>query len=179
MGDNPRIEELRRRVQMDPASIAFAALAEEYRREGRFDDAVATCATGLRRHPSYLSAHVTLGRALVATGQIDQARQSFEHVLQLAPENLAAIRGLAELHTLNEGASEEQGSVGAASAATASIAAPAESVVPRQGSHPPLALVAPIPHHTPTALPALVGLEDFLGAISRARGPVAGGLDAR
>ena len=30
MADSPRIEELRRRVQSDPASIAFAALAEEF-----------------------------------------------------------------------------------------------------------------------------------------------------
>ena len=30
MAENPRIEELRRRVQLDPASIAFAALAEEF-----------------------------------------------------------------------------------------------------------------------------------------------------
>ena len=31
MAHSARIEELRRRVQQDPASIAFAALAEEYR----------------------------------------------------------------------------------------------------------------------------------------------------
>ena len=54
MADTARIEELRRRVQMDPASIAFAALAEEYRRAGQFDDAIATCRTGLQRHPAYL-----------------------------------------------------------------------------------------------------------------------------
>lgn len=98
MADNPRIEELRRRVQSDPASIAFAALAEEYRRAGRFDEAVATCATGLKRHPSYLSAHVTLGRALIELGQYDDAREELEFVLRAAPENLAAIRGLAEIH---------------------------------------------------------------------------------
>ena len=35
MGDSPRLEALRRRVLADPASVAFAALAEEYRRAGR------------------------------------------------------------------------------------------------------------------------------------------------
>src|SRR3989304_3942152 len=98
MADSPRIEELKRRVQSDPASIAFAALAEEYRRAGRFEDAIQTCVTGLRRHPAYLSAHVTLGRALIEVGQYDEAREELEHVLKLAPENLAAIRGLAEIH---------------------------------------------------------------------------------
>ena len=43
MADSPRIEELKRRVQSDPASIAFAALAEEYRRAGRFEEAIETC----------------------------------------------------------------------------------------------------------------------------------------
>ncbi len=98
MADSPRIEELKRRVQSDPASIAFAALAEEYRRGGRFDEAIDTCKTGLTRHPSYLSAHVTLGRALIEVGRLSEAREQLEYVLKLAPENLAAIRGLAEIH---------------------------------------------------------------------------------
>lgn len=98
MADSPRIEELKRRVQSDPASIAFAALAEEYRRSERFEEAIATCTAGLVRHPSYLSAHVTLGRALIEVGRLDAAREELEYVLKLAPENLAAIRGLAEIH---------------------------------------------------------------------------------
>jgi tetratricopeptide (TPR) repeat protein len=98
VADSPRIEELKRRVQSDPASIAFAALAEEYRRAGRFDEAIETCTTGLVRHPSYLSAHVTLGRALIEVGRLQEARTELEYVLKLAPENLAAIRGLAEIH---------------------------------------------------------------------------------
>lgn len=98
MADSPRIEELKRRVQVDPASIAFAALAEEYRRAERYQEAIDTCAAGLVRHPSYLSAHVTLGRALMELGRLQEAQQELEFVLKLAPENLAAIRGLAEIH---------------------------------------------------------------------------------
>lgn len=98
MPDHPRIEELRRRVLADPASIAFAALAEEFRRSGKYEEAIETCRTGLQRHPSYLSARVTLGRALMETAQYDLARKELELVLKSAPENLAAIRGLAEIH---------------------------------------------------------------------------------
>ncbi len=98
MPESPRIEELKRRVQLDPASIAFAALAEEFRRTGRYEEAIEVCRTGLQRHPSYISAHVTLGRALLETGQYDDARRELEYVLTVAPENLAAIRGLAEIH---------------------------------------------------------------------------------
>lgn len=98
MFESARIEELRRRVDIDPASIAFAALAEEYRRAGQFEDAVETCRAGLRRHPAYVSARVTLGRALLAMGAYDEARTELEAVLRVAPENLAAIRALAEIH---------------------------------------------------------------------------------
>ena len=98
MADPSRIEELRRRVQKDPASIAFAQLAEEYRRGGRCQEAIETCRTGLSHHPGYLSAHVTLGRALIETGELQMAQDELRHVLAAAPENLAAIKGLAEIH---------------------------------------------------------------------------------
>jgi tetratricopeptide (TPR) repeat protein len=95
--DNSRIEDLRRRVQKEPASIAFAQLAEEYRRAGQFQDAVDTCRAGLVLHPAYLSARVTLGRSLLELEQLDAAQLELETVLRGAPENLAALRGLAEL----------------------------------------------------------------------------------
>ena len=98
MSDNPRIEELRRRVQKDPASIAFAQLAEEHRRSGDYAEAARVCRAGLERHPSYLSARVTLGRTLVELEQYDEAMTELEYVLRSAPENLAAIRGMAEIH---------------------------------------------------------------------------------
>jgi tetratricopeptide (TPR) repeat protein len=95
--DSPRIAELRRRVHADPASIAFAQLAEEYRRAGQFQEAVKYCRIGLARHPGYLSARVTLGRALMEIGGLDEAASEFELVLKSAADNLAAIRGMAEI----------------------------------------------------------------------------------
>jgi hypothetical protein len=98
MADSQRIDDLRRRVQKDPASIAFAQLAEECRRAGRFEEAIEVCRAGLAIHPGYLSARVTLGRALVEVDLLDDALTELELVLKGAPENLAAIRGLAEIH---------------------------------------------------------------------------------
>jgi len=98
MRDNQRIDDLRRRVQKDPASIAFAQLAEELRRAGDFDESVQICRAGLAIHPPYLSARVTLGRALLELNQLADARTELELVLKSAPENLAAIRGLGEIH---------------------------------------------------------------------------------
>ncbi len=93
-----RIDDLRRRVDADPTSIAFAALAEEYRRIGRFQDAVDVCRRGLARHPAYISAKVTLARALIELNQLDEAQQELDAVLRIAPENLAAIRARADVH---------------------------------------------------------------------------------
>src|ERR1700712_994882 len=98
MADSQRIEDLRRRVQKDPASIAFAQLAEECRRAGHYEESIEVCRTGLNLHPGYLSARVTLGRALIELDDLDTACGELEHVLKSAPENLAAIRGLAEIH---------------------------------------------------------------------------------
>jgi hypothetical protein len=98
MAEQSRIDDLRRRVQKDPASIAFAQLAEECRRSGAWQEAVDTCRAGLEIHPGYLSARVTLGRALVEMGQLDEAQTELSRVLASAPENLSAIRGLAEIH---------------------------------------------------------------------------------
>src|ERR1700688_4301338 len=97
MADQSRLEDLRRRVQRDPASIAFAQLAEEYRRGGEYDESVETCRAGLALHPGYLSARVTLGRSLIELGELADAQSELELVLKSAPENLAAIRGLADI----------------------------------------------------------------------------------
>jgi tetratricopeptide (TPR) repeat protein len=97
MADSPRIEDLRRRVQKDPASIAFAQLAEECRRAGQYQESIDVCRAGLALHPGYLSARVTLGRALIEIDQLDEAQTELELVLAGASDNLAAIRGLAEI----------------------------------------------------------------------------------
>jgi tetratricopeptide (TPR) repeat protein len=98
VSDSAHIEDLRRRLQKDPASIAFAQLAEEYRRAGRFQDAIETARAGLKRHAGYLSARVTLARSLLDAGELDAAQAELNDVLRAAPQNLAAVRGLAEVY---------------------------------------------------------------------------------
>lgn len=122
MSDNPRIEELRRRVQKDPASIAFAQLAEEHRRAGEYDEAIRVSRAGLAVHPTYLSARVTLGRALLEIGAYDESQAELEEVLRAAPDNLAAIRTLAELHQHRRQAREGE--------VDAPVEAAAETIVP-------------------------------------------------
>ena len=155
MTENARIEDLKRRVQSDPASIAFAALAEEYRRAGHYEEAISTCQAGLQRHPAYLSARVTLGRALVEVNRFDDAREELEYVLKVAPENLAAIRALAGIHHRRGELPEEEHYKAALEAAqrdahaeAAAAHAPAASVVtpaagiPAPGSPVPITAAA-------------------------------------
>ena len=98
MGEMSRLEELKRRVEADPASIAFASLAEEYRRAARFDEAVEASRAGLRFHPTYVSARVTLGRSLMELGLYDQAERELHVVARSTPDNLAARRALGDLY---------------------------------------------------------------------------------
>ena len=78
--------------------MAFAQLAEECRRAGANDDAVSVCRAGLAHHPDYLSARVTLGRALVELGRLEEAQAELAVVLHSAPDNLAANRAVAEIY---------------------------------------------------------------------------------
>jgi tetratricopeptide (TPR) repeat protein len=130
MPENPRIEELRRRVLADPASIAFAALAEEFRRVGRYEEAIEACRTGLQRHPAYLSARVTLGRALIETGDFEAAQEELQTVLRSAPENLAAIRGLAQIHERQGQSTEMDPGLAALQAEPIPVAAPQQMEPP-------------------------------------------------
>ena len=129
--ESPRIEELRRRVQKDPTSIAFAQLAEECRRVGEYQEAVNVCRSGLAHHPSYLSARVTLGRALMELEELNDAQAELEAVLGLAPDNLAAIRALAEIHQKRgEGGETFQKDTTATSAAVEQPATTSAAVEP-------------------------------------------------
>ncbi|AMY10935.1 Putative Zn-dependent protease, contains TPR repeats [Luteitalea pratensis] len=90
---NP-LEQLRRRMQSHATPTAFAALAEEHRRAGRLAEAVAVCREGLERYPAYVSARVTLGRALLDSGDAPGAVTELEHAVAQSPDNLAAARAL-------------------------------------------------------------------------------------
>jgi tetratricopeptide (TPR) repeat protein len=130
VADDSRIEELRRRIQKDPASIAFAQLAEEHRRAGQFEDAIRVCRAGLAQHPAYLSARITLGRALLETARYDEAAAEFEYVLKAAPDNLTAVRELADIEQRRRAAAKGVQSSTPTPTPTPASAAPANELDP-------------------------------------------------
>jgi tetratricopeptide (TPR) repeat protein len=89
-----RIDELRRRLDRDPGSRLFAQLAEECRKAGNHADAIRIARTGLALHPAYPSARLTLGRALLDSGDPAAARLELETALREAPDNILASRFL-------------------------------------------------------------------------------------
>ena len=127
MDDQKRLDELRRRVENDPASIAFAAFAEQLSKAGEYEKAVRVCRAGLEHHPTYLSARVTLGRAHLELRQYPEARTELEYVLHAAPDNLLALKFMNALQERIDGLN---------AAATAAPEAPAVERAP--GSRPNL-----------------------------------------
>jgi tetratricopeptide (TPR) repeat protein len=96
MASNPRIDDLRRRLEREPGSRLFAQLAEELRKAGEVEEAITVSLQGLEKHSNYPSARMTLGRCLQDKGDLAGARREFESVFKAAPDNILAGRFLAE-----------------------------------------------------------------------------------
>jgi tetratricopeptide (TPR) repeat protein len=85
------------RLARDPASLAFAQLADLYRKAGRTRDAVALCRNGLTRYPHYTTARLILAKALVADGQLAPAQVELEAILDVSPKDVQSHRLVAEV----------------------------------------------------------------------------------
>jgi tetratricopeptide (TPR) repeat protein len=92
-----RIRDLERRLDMDPGSRLFVALAEDYRKIGRLKDALSALQKGLLAHPGYVAAQVALGRVYLEAKQSTDAIATFTKVLVADPGNLVAAKSLAEV----------------------------------------------------------------------------------
>lgn len=163
-------------------SPAFGAIAERFRRAGDLERAVALCQEGLQKFPGHLSARVTLGWSFLDLGRYDEARAELEQVLKRAPDNLAAIRGLAELHDRAEhdemAAMHRDGSKWMTEAAAAgtsepAVAMPAPALEPPRAATPPAASSeAFVPHSKPAAAPIAAAVPKPAAAVTVAPGVV-------
>lgn len=94
----PKIAELSARLQKEPGSRLFVPLAEEYVKAGMLEEAVQVLTDGLKKHPDFLVARVTLGKIYFQQGKFAEARQELEAVVTVSPDNLVALRKLAVLY---------------------------------------------------------------------------------
>ncbi|HEV7587067.1 MAG TPA: tetratricopeptide repeat protein, partial [Longimicrobium sp.] len=100
-----RIESLRASHAENPARF-FMPLASAYREGGEVGKAEELLRENLKRHPGYLSAHVLLGRCLADRGANAEARNEFQYVLSVDPQNLIALRTLGEMAAAGGDAAE-------------------------------------------------------------------------
>ncbi len=84
------------RLARDPESLAFAQLADLYRKAGRTDEAIALCRDGLRRYPQYGTARLILVKALMTGGQLESALVELDPMLQANPKDVQCHRLAAE-----------------------------------------------------------------------------------
>ena len=97
MAYTSEIEKLERRYAENPKGRNFAPLADAYRKAGQLDQAIELCTSGLEHHPDYVSAHIVYGRCLIDQHNDDNAAVVFRKVLELDPENVIALKALAEM----------------------------------------------------------------------------------
>jgi tetratricopeptide (TPR) repeat protein len=86
------------RLARDPTSLAFAPLADAYRKTGRVRDAIRLCREGLERFPQYVTARLILAKALLDEGDPDAALSEVQGILEASPHEAQAHRLAADLH---------------------------------------------------------------------------------
>ncbi len=91
------IEKLEKRWAENPKGRNFAPLADAYRKAGELDRALELCTAGLELHPDYVSAHIVFGRCMIDQKNDAGASDVFRKVLTLDPENVLALKILAEI----------------------------------------------------------------------------------
>lgn len=96
MQGSARIEELRQKFQENPRRY-FAPLANEYRKAGDPDQAIALCTEHLAQQPGHMSGHVVFAQALYDARRTVEARSVFEKALSLDPDNAIVLRQLGDI----------------------------------------------------------------------------------
>ena len=91
------IEKLEHRYNENPKGRNFAPLADAYRKAGQVDLAIDLCRKGLELHPDYISAYIVYGRCLLEKKDDPAAEAVFRKVLGLDPENVLALKILADV----------------------------------------------------------------------------------
>jgi tetratricopeptide (TPR) repeat protein len=85
------------RLARDPASLAFAQLADLYRKAGRTQEAIALCRQGLARYPQYTTARLILAKAWLTEGRLDEVAGEVQTILAQSPKDVQCLRLAAEV----------------------------------------------------------------------------------
>ncbi|MCU0606223.1 MAG: roadblock/LC7 domain-containing protein [Candidatus Edwardsbacteria bacterium] len=133
-------------VLNDPSSFLFASLADFYRQNMLFPEAIAMCRSGLEAQPDNIDGRLVLARCYLATAEPARAREELVKVLARQGEHGDAKKLLAEIDR----------STPAAPPAPAAAPAPGQQpapMAPAATAVPPARPTAPIPRPLDTVLP--------------------------
>jgi tetratricopeptide (TPR) repeat protein len=92
------IRRLEDRLARDPTSLAFAHLADLYRKAGRVQEALTLCRQGLARYPQYVTARLILARICLEDGQLESALEELRTILATSPRDAPSHRLASEVH---------------------------------------------------------------------------------
>lgn len=166
MASSARLDELRKKFDENPRRY-FAPLANEYRKAGETEQAIAICREYLPQQPGHMSGHIVFGQALYEARQFEEAKTVFETALSLDPENLIALRHLGDISLIlgdSEGARtwyrrvldadprNEEIQAQLAALEKAAAAAPTPAVTPAQTAEGTTRSRAPTPSSAPTVV---------------------------
>ena len=121
-------------------SSVFVQLAEAYRSQGRYEEAIATCQKGLEKMPDSLRGRLLLGRCYLEQNMISQAKEELEKVAREVEECFSVFK-LLSLVYLHEKNPEK-----ALESLKKSLSLPLPEGRPRKPATPPeMALLPPEP----------------------------------
>ncbi len=95
------MKKFREILELDPGSRVFASLAEELAAAGQWDEAARVCKKGLVFHPGHLVARLLLGRALMETGDPEEAERVLSDVTDEIRMNSVVFKQLSELAAIS------------------------------------------------------------------------------
>ncbi|UCC11541.1 MAG: tetratricopeptide repeat protein [candidate division WOR-3 bacterium] len=94
--DFTEIARLSERYNKDPKSRIFVQLADAYRKNNMIEEALDVLQKGLEHHPDYPLAHLIMGKCRFDKRMYAQAKESFQKTLEFDPQNVVALRMLAQ-----------------------------------------------------------------------------------
>ncbi len=92
------IEQYEALLNEDPHSKSFAPLADAYRKQKRFDEALNLCKQGLLVHPEFVGGHLSLAKIYYDQNLPKAAEKSFLKAFKYDPQNLLALTHLAQIY---------------------------------------------------------------------------------
>jgi tetratricopeptide (TPR) repeat protein len=95
--ETTEIAKLTGRISKDPKSKLFVPLAEEYKKAGDMEMAIHVLLEGLKNNPEYVTARSSLGKLLLAKGDLAGAQKEFEEVVKTTPDNFMAQKKLGDV----------------------------------------------------------------------------------